>query len=124
MNEIKYSVGAENARLRPCEVSLFRKVFLARVGNGATVEAAERQALHACKVWEQRGAFGEDFEGAAEQTANETRFRDGFDALCDYYADPVADSSGDVSAIAGSYRMGRLTLDEFRKKLGLDRDDG
>lgn len=58
--DIKYSVGAETEKLRPCEVSLYRKTFLARLNHGASVEGADKQGLHACKVWEKRGALNDD----------------------------------------------------------------
>lgn len=121
-DEIRYTVGQKTDKLRPREVSLFRRVFLSRVEHGASVEAAERQALHACKLWERHGAFGEDRE-KDENSGDEAKFRDGFDALADYHADPEAVPATEVSVIAGLYRTGDLSLAEFRKKLGLDLDD-
>ena len=127
MTEIKKMANPlfQEMKLRPCEMSLYRKTFLARIENGASVEAAHKQALHACKLWENVGAFNDDRVETEEVVyPADTKFRDGFDALCDYFADEGALAKENVDSIAVAYRIGRLSLGEFRKKLGLDRDVG
>lgn len=56
MNDPRPRVSPEFA-IEPHERSLARRVFLARVENGATVEAAKHQAVHAVKVWRQLDLF-------------------------------------------------------------------
>jgi hypothetical protein len=50
----------DEKKLEPRERSLYRNVFLARVRDGASVEAADRQAIHSVTIWQKRGAFNED----------------------------------------------------------------
>jgi hypothetical protein len=111
-------------KLSPNEARLYRRIFCVRTDDGASVEAAHKAALHAVKLWKEVGAFTEEREEKVEDGAIENRFRNGFDALCDYHNDPDAACSGDVGIIAGEYRLGHLTIAEFRKKLDLDRDAG
>lgn len=47
-------------KLKENEKSLFRRVYLARIETGASVEAAEKQALHAVKRWDALGALNDD----------------------------------------------------------------
>lgn len=58
MNEPRPPIASET-EIAPHERSVFRRVFLARVQGGAWVEAAEKQAMEAVKIWRRLGLFEE-----------------------------------------------------------------
>jgi hypothetical protein len=62
-----------NETLKENEKSLFRRVYLARIAVGASIEAAEKQALHAVKRWNALGALNEDRTSEHEQEIERLR---------------------------------------------------
>lgn len=66
-------------KLKGNEKSLFRRVYLARIEAGASVEAAERQALHAVKRWDALGALNDDRPDLRD--AEIARLREGIEAV-------------------------------------------
>lgn len=105
-----------NEKLKPHEVSLFRRVFLARINEGATVESAEKQALHACKIWERLGAYS---DGPSEEKAKPAGTN--WEALWNVLASAMGKNEDDApSPKVLSERMvdlwlGDMSEDEFRE---------
>lgn len=105
-------------KLRPEEVSLYRKTFLARVSNGATVEAADRAAIHACTLWERRGAFNEE-PGDDGQNADEKRFADGFAAIVEHMGNDDIPPVEFCAELLKRYRDREIDISTLRARLGL-----
>lgn len=80
---------SKNEKLRPVEVSVYRRVFLSRIEHGASVEAADRQGLQACKIWEQRGAFNDDESPGSARGQDSAKYADAFCALAKLMGDDI-----------------------------------
>jgi hypothetical protein len=77
--------------LKDHELSVYCRVFFARVQHGASVEAADRQALHAVKIWRERAAFDEPEQNEDKGAARSH----GIEPTCfDIVADWVEDRDG------------------------------
>jgi hypothetical protein len=53
------SIDVRDAKLKPHEKPIWRKVFEAKVGQSLSVEAAAKHAWQAVKLWNEAGAFNE-----------------------------------------------------------------
>jgi hypothetical protein len=113
----------DTKKLRPNEVSLFRRVFFARLEHGAPVEAAEKQALHACRVWERLGAFNEETrsEGAIVETPDAVAALDTLAGYIEADGGELDENPSDAfDRIANAVRgllEGRLLLKNFARAL-------
>ncbi len=107
-------------KLRPNEVSLFRRVFFARLEHGAPVEAAEKQALHACRIWERLGAFNEEPATGETDGAEIKRLQDALGALAAFVKDEGFDLNLRDDVIYEAIQkvlLGRLDVDGFKSAL-------
>lgn len=112
-------------KLRPEEVSLYRKTFLARVSNGATVEAADRAAIHACTLWERRGAFNDDTvekdgEKPVRSPSAATTWRDEWDSLAEWLIEKYQTSyldAGQIGQLMRKTSTGNISIEEFKNAL-------
>lgn len=101
-------------KLKPEEKSLYRRVYLARVHEGASVESADRQAMQAVKIWHDRGAFGEPTE--TKHVSGDEAWSFITEWLCDSYDQSKLTPTG-VASLMRSYGAGKLLLDELRDAL-------
>jgi len=66
-------MSTSERKLNDNEKSVYRKVFLDRTNHGTTVEAADRQALHAVNLWNVRGALNDDRPDPRDQEIERLR---------------------------------------------------
>lgn len=102
-------------KLKPEEKSLYRRVYLARVHEGASVESADRQAMQAVKIWHDRGAFGEIRE-TAEIGASD------FGPAWEFLAQQLAragysELNRRIATAMVNFDEGSLDLDDFKRRV-------